>query len=325
MQAIRVENPGPDSKLVLEEVPTPVPGPGEVLISIAAAGVNRADLGQRGGVYPPPPGASDILGMEVSGSVVALGAGTTQFHEGDEVCALLSGGGYAEYVAVAAGLVLAVPEGVGLVSAAALPETTATVWSNLVMVAGLGAGDTVLIHGGGSGIGTTGIQVAVALGARVAVTAGSPRKLDACRALGADILIDYREEDFVDRIREETGGLGVDVILDPVGGDYLARDLEALATGGRVVFIGNQSGALGSLDLGVLMRKRGAVHATTLRARPLEERRLIIEQVRSRVWPLVANGTVRPVVDEVIPLAEAERAHERMRTSRHIGKLLLTP
>lgn len=325
MQAIRVENPGPDSELVLEEVPTPIPGPGEVLISIAAAGVNRADLGQRGGVYPPPPGASEILGMEVSGSVVALGAGTTQFHEGDEVCALLSGGGYAEYVAVDAGLVLAVPEGVGLVSAAALPETTATVWSNLVMVAGLGAGDTVLIHGGGSGIGTTGIQIAVALGARVAVTAGSPRKLDACRALGADILIDYREEDFVDRIREETGGLGVDVILDPVGGDYLARDLEALATGGRVVFIGNQSGALGSLDLGVLMRKRGAVHATTLRARPLEERRLIIEQVRSRVWPLVANGTVRPVVDEVIPLAEAERAHERMRTSRHIGKLLLTP
>lgn len=325
MQAIRVENPGPDSELVLEEMPTPVPGPGEVLISIAAAGVNRADLGQRGGVYPPPPGASDILGMEVSGSVVALGAGTTQFHEGDEVCALLSGGGYAEYVAVDAGLVLAVPEGVGLVSAAALPETTATVWSNLVMVAGLGAGDTVLIHGGGSGIGTTGIQIAVALGARVAVTAGSPRKLDACRALGADILIDYREEDFVDRIREETGGLGVDVILDPVGGDYLARDLEALTTGGRVVFIGNQSGALGSLDLGVLMRKRGAVHTTTLRARPLEERRLIIEQVRSRVWPLVANGTVRPVVDEVIPLAEAERAHERMRTSRHIGKLLLTP
>lgn len=325
MQAIRVENPGPDSELVLEEVPTPVPGPGEVLISIAAAGVNRADLGQRGGVYPPPPGASEILGMEVSGSVVALGAGTTQFHEGDEVCALLSGGGYAEYVAVDAGLVLAVPEGVGLVSAAALPETTATVWSNLVMVAGLGAGDTVLIHGGGSGIGTTGIQIAVALGARVAVTAGSPRKLDACRALGTDILIDYREEDFVDRIREETGGLGVDVILDPVGGNYLARDLEALATGGRVVFIGNQSGALGSLDLGVLMRKRGAVHATTLRARPLEERRLIIEQVRSRVWPLVANGTVRPVIDEVIPLAEAERAHERMRISRHIGKLLLTP
>lgn len=325
MQAIRVENPGPDSRLVLEEVPTPVPGPGEVLISVAAAGVNRADLGQRGGVYPPPPGASKILGMEVSGSVVALGPGVTQFREGDEVCALLSGGGYAEYVAVDAGLVLAVPEGVGLVSAAALPETTATIWSNLVMVAGLSAGDTVLIHGGGSGIGTTGIQIAVALGARVAVTAGSPRKLDACRALGADILINYREEDFVDRIREETGDRGVDVILDPVGGDYLARDLEALGTGGRVVFIGNQSGALGSLDLGVLMRKRGAVHATTLRARPLEERRLIIEQVRSRAWPLVADGIVRPVVDEVIPLAEAERAHERMRHSSHIGKLLLTP
>ncbi|PPF26590.1 NADPH:quinone oxidoreductase [Rathayibacter tritici] len=325
MQAIRVENPGPDSRLVLDEVPTPSPGPGEVLIRVAAAGVNRADLGQRGGVYPPPPGASEILGMEVSGSIAALGVGTTGLAEGDEVCALLSGGGYAEYVTVDAGLVLPVPEGVGLVSAAALPETTATVWSNLVMVAGLASTDTVLLHGGGSGIGTTGIQIASALGARVAVTAGSPRKLDACRALGADILIDYREEDFVERIREETGGRGVDVILDPVGGDYLARDLEALAVGGRVVFIGNQSGTLGALDLGVLMRKRGTVHATTLRARPLKERREIIAQVRAEVWPLVAGGTVRPVVDEVIALAEAERAHERMRSSGHIGKLLLTP
>ncbi|AZZ48460.1 putative NAD(P)H quinone oxidoreductase, PIG3 family [Rathayibacter rathayi NCPPB 2980 = VKM Ac-1601] len=325
MQAIRVENPGPDSRLVLDDVPTPSPGPGEVLIRVAAAGVNRADLGQRGGVYPPPPGASEILGMEVSGSIAALGDGMSGFTEGDEVCALLSGGGYAEYVAVDAGLVLPVPEGVGLVSAAALPETTATVWSNLVMVAGLASTDTVLLHGGGSGIGTTGIQIASALGVRVAVTAGSPRKLDACRALGADILIDYHEEDFVERIREETGGRGVDVILDPVGGDYLARDLEALAVGGRVVFIGNQSGMLGALDLGVLMRKRGTVHATTLRARPLEERRAIVAQVRAEVWPLVASGTVRPVVDEVIPLAEAERAHERMCSSGHSGKLLLTP
>ncbi|PPG69941.1 NAD(P)H-quinone oxidoreductase [Rathayibacter rathayi] len=325
MQAIRVENPGPDSRLVLDDVPTPSPGPGEVLIRVAAAGVNRADLGQRGGVYPPPPRASEILGIEVSGSIAALGDGMSGFTEGDEVCALLSGGGYAEYVAVDAGLVLPVPEGVGLVSAAALPETTATVWSNLVMVAGLASTDTVLLHGGGSGIGTTGIQIASALGVRVAVTAGSPRKLDACRALGADILIDYHEEDFVERIREETGGRGVDVILDPVGGDYLARDLEALAVGGRVVFIGNQSGTLGALDLGVLMRKRGTVHATTLRARPLEERRAIVAQVRAEVWPLVASGTVRPVVDEVIPLAEAERAHERMCSSGHSGKLLLTP
>ncbi|PPF14835.1 NADPH:quinone oxidoreductase [Rathayibacter rathayi] len=324
MQAIRVENPGPDSRLVLDDVPTPSPGPGEVLIRVAAAGVNRADLGQRGGVYPPPPRASEILGIEVSGSIAALGDGISGFTEGDEVCALLSGGGYAEYVAVDAGLVLPVPEGVGLVSAAALPETTATVWSNLVMVAGLASTDTVLLHGGGSGIGTTGIQIASALGVRVAVTAGSPRKLDACRALGADILIDYHEEDFVERIREETGGRGVDVILDPVGGDYLARDLEALAVGGRVVFIGNQSGTLGALDLGVLMRKRGTVHATTLRARPLEERRAIVAQVRAEVWPLVASGTVRPVVDEVIPLAEAERAHERMCSSGHSGKLLLT-
>ncbi|NQX15847.1 NAD(P)H-quinone oxidoreductase [Rathayibacter sp. VKM Ac-2857] len=324
MLAIRVENPGPDSRLVLEETATPSPGPGEVLLRVAAAGVNRADLGQRAGVYPPPAGASEILGMEVSGTVVGLGEGVTTVAQGDEVCALLSGGGYAEHVVVDAGLLLPVPEGVDLISAAALPETTATVWSNLVLVAGLRAGETVLIHGGGSGIGTTAIQIAAAIGARVAVTAGSPRKLDACRALGADILIDYREQDFVERIAAETDG-GVDVILDPVGGDYLARDVEALALGGRVVFIGNQSGTQGSLDIGTLMRKRAAVHATTLRARPLEERRAIVAAVRKSVWPLVADGTVRPVVDEVIPLAEAERAHERMTASGHIGKLLLTP
>jgi putative PIG3 family NAD(P)H quinone oxidoreductase len=324
MLAIRVENPGPDSRLVLEETATPSPGPGEVLLRVAAAGVNRADLGQRAGVYPPPAGASEILGMEVSGTVVGLGEGVTTVAHGDEVCALLSGGGYAEHVVVDAGLLLPVPEGVDLISAAALPETTATVWSNLVLVAGLRAGETVLIHGGGSGIGTTAIQIASAIGARVAVTAGSPRKLDACRALGADILIDYREQDFVERIAAETDG-GVDVILDPVGGDYLARDIEALALGGRVVFIGNQSGAQGSLDIGTLMRKRAAVHATTLRARPLAERRAIVTAVRESVWPLVADGTVRPVVDEVIPLADAERAHERMTASGHIGKLLLTP
>ncbi|QHC66256.1 zinc-binding dehydrogenase [Rathayibacter sp. VKM Ac-2759] len=323
MLAIRVDQPGPDSRLVLEEVAAPSPGPGEVLIRVAAAGVNRADLSQRAGAYPPPPGASAVLGMEVSGAVVELGPGTRGVEVGDEVCALLSGGGYAEYTVVDAGLLLPVPAGVGLVSAAALPEATATVWSNLVMVAGLRAGETVLVHGGGSGIGTAAIQIAAAIGARVAVTAGSSRKLDACRALGADILIDYREEDFVARLAEETDG--ADVILDPVGGDYLARDVEALALGGRIVFIGNQSGALGSLDIGALMRRRGAVHATTLRARPLEERRAIIAQVREKVWPLVADGTVRPVIDEVVPLAEAERAHERMRASGHIGKLLLTP
>lgn len=325
MHALRVVAPGPDSRLVLEEVPTPTPREGEVLLHVAAAGVNRADLGQRAGVYPPPPGASEILGMEVSGSVVEVGPGVSGVAVGDEVCALLSGGGYAEYVAVDAGLLLPVPASVGLVSAAALPEATATVWSNLVMVAGLRAGETVLIHGGGSGIGTAAIQIALAVGARVVVTAGSPHKLDACRALGADILIDYREEDFVARIREETDGRGVDVVLDPIGGDYLARDVEALETGGRIVFIGNQSGTEGALDIGLLMRKRGAVHATTLRARPLEERRAIIAQVREKLWPLVADGGIRPVIDEVVPLADAERAHERMRASGHIGKLLLTP
>ncbi|NQX26790.1 NAD(P)H-quinone oxidoreductase [Microbacteriaceae bacterium VKM Ac-2854] len=321
MRAISVIDPGPSSRLAITEVPTPEPEPDEILIRVAAAGVNRADLGQRAGNYPPPAGASPVLGMEVSGTVAALGATATGWAVGDEVCALLPGGGYAEYATVDAGLALPAP--VGLIESAALPEATATVWSNLVMVAGLGAGDTLLVHGGGSGIGTTAIQIAKALGARVAVTAGSARKLDACRALGADILIDYHREDFVERMRGEADG--ADVILDPIGGDYLSRDLAALATGGRIVFIGNQSGARGDLDIGALMAKRGAVHATTLRARPLAEKRAIVAEVRERVWPMIEAGAVRPIVDEVLPLADTDRAHRRMLASDHIGKLLLTP
>ncbi|ALS56717.1 NADPH:quinone oxidoreductase [Rathayibacter toxicus] len=325
MQAIRVDAPGGHSRLVLETVPTPDPGPGEVLIRVAAAGVNRADLAQRSGTYPPPPDAPEILGLEVSGSVIARGRDVSHINEGDEVCALLPGGGYAEYAVADAGLVLPVPTNVDLVSSAALPEASATVWSNLVMVAGLRAGETVLIHGGGGGIGTTGIQTAAALGARVAVTAGSPRTLDACHALGAEILINYREEDFVARLADETHDRGAEVILDPIGGDYLARNVEALAPGGRLVVIGTQSGTQGSLDLRTLMRRRGTVFATTLRARPLAERRAIIAQVQEHLWPLVTEGRVRPVIDQVVPLAEAERAHERLLTSGHVGTVLLTP
>lgn len=323
MRAISVLDPGPSSRLVLAETADPEPGPSEVLLRVAAAGVNRADLGQRAGSYPPPPGASTVLGMEVSGTIVGLGPATSGWSVGDEVCALLPGGGYAEYATVDAALLLPVPPGVGLIAAAALPEATATVWSNLVMTAGLAPGETVLVHGGGSGIGTMAVQVATALGARVAVTAGSARKLEACRVLGAEILIDYHREDFVERIRAEAGS--ADVILDPIGGGYLARDVNALALGGRIVFIGNQSGERGDLDIGALMRRRGAVHATTLRARPLDEKRAIIAAVRENVWPMIAAGHVRAVVDEVLPLAEAARAHERMVASDHIGKLLLTP
>ncbi|NQX12914.1 NAD(P)H-quinone oxidoreductase [Microbacteriaceae bacterium VKM Ac-2855] len=320
MRAISVIDPGPSSRLEIVEVPRPTPASEEVLIRVAAAGVNRADLGQRAGTYPPPPGASEVLGMEISGTIEALGAEATGWSVGDEVCALLPGGGYAAYAVVDASLALPVPA--GLLESAALPEAAATVWSNLVMVAGLSRGDTLLIHGGGSGIGTMAIQIATALGVRVAVTAGSARKLDACRALGADILIDYHREDFVERMRAETGG--ADVILDPIGGDYLARDIAALATGGRIVFIGNQSGGRGDLDIGGLMGKRGAVFGTTLRARPLAEKRAIIAAVRDQVWPMIAAGDVRPLVDEVLPLAEAQRAHERMLASDHIGKLLLS-
>ena len=325
MRAITVPVPGGPSALVVSEVAEPVPGPREVVIDVAAAGVNRADVNQREGHYPSPAGAPSWPGLEVSGTVVATGEHVTAAAVGDYVVALLPGGGYADRVQVDEGLVLPLPRGVDLVEAAGLPEAVATVWSNVFMSAGLAPGETLLVHGGSSGVGSIAIQMAVALGSTVYATAGSADKTSFCEQLGATRGIDYKTEDFVAVVQELTDGRGVDVVLDLVGGDYLARDVEALALGGRVVFIGNQSGAQGSLDIGTLMRKRAAVHATTLRARPLEERRAIIGAVRENVWPLVADGTVRPVVDEVIPLADAERAHERMTASGHIGKLLLTP
>ena len=324
MKAITVPEPGGPDALVLADVDTPEPAAGEVLVRVAAAGVNRADTLQRQGHYPPPPGASDVIGLEVSGTVEALGEGVEDWAPGDEVCALLSGGGYAEYVAVPSGQLLPVPEGVSLADAAALPEVACTVWSNVFMTADLEPGEVLLVHGGSSGIGTMATQLARAYGARVAVTAGSADKLEACRELGADILVNYREEDFVERIREATDGRGADVVLDIVGAKYLGRNLEALATGGRLVIIGMQGGRVAELDIAMLMGKRAAVIGTTLRARPAAEKAAIVAAVAGHVWPLVEDGSVRPVVHSRHPLAEAAAAHREIEESGHVGKILLT-
>jgi putative PIG3 family NAD(P)H quinone oxidoreductase len=310
--------------LVLREVPDLTAGPGEVRIAVTAAGVNRADVLQRQGFYPPPPGESEVLGLEVSGVVDQVGDGVTQWIVGDRVCALLAGGGYAESVVVPGGQVLPVPPGVSLEDAAALPEVACTVWSNLVLVAGLSAGETLLVHGGSSGIGTMAIQIATALGARVAVTAGSAEKLEACRLLGAEILINYRDQDFVEVLAEATGGHGADVILDNMGAKYLGRNVAALATAGRLVIIGMQGGTRGELDIATLLRKRASVHATSLRARPAEEKSAIVTSVREHVWPMIARGQVRPIVQSRHPLAQAADAHREIEASAHIGKILLT-
>lgn len=323
MRAITAPTPGGPESLVLAEQPDPEVGEGEVRIAVTAAGVNRADLLQAAGHYPPPPGVSDVLGLEVSGTIESVGPGVDQWLVGDRVCALLAGGGYAELVTVPAGQVLPLPTGVGMVEAAALPEVACTVWSNLVLTAGLRAGETVLVHGGSSGIGTMAIQVAKALGARVAVTAGTEDKLEACRGLGADILVNYRESDFVAEVRAQTGGRGVDVVLDNMGAAYLARNVQVLATGGRLVVIGLQGGTRGELDLGLLLRTRGSVHATSLRSRPVAEKSAIVREVRNHLWPLVASGAVRPVVHGTHPLADAAAAHRELAGSSHIGKVLL--
>jgi putative PIG3 family NAD(P)H quinone oxidoreductase len=325
MRAVTISRPGGPEVLVETDLPDPVPAHGEVLIEVAAAGVNRADVHQREGGYPPPSGAPDWPGLEVSGIVSALGDGVTDVALGDRVCALLPGGGYAELAIATAGQVLPVPETIDLVEAAALPEAIATVWSNVFMTASLRAGETLLVHGGSSGIGTMAIQLARAVGCQVAVTAGTPAKLEACARLGANILIDYREQDFVDELLEATDGRGADVVLDAIGGDYLDRNIRALARHGRIVLIGNQSRAKGVLDVGRLMARWGSVHGSTLRARPLAEKNEIIASVLANAWPLVASGQVVPVVDERFPLAEARRAHEKLESSAHIGKLLLVP
>lgn len=325
MKAMTIPTPGGPDALVLDDVPDAVAGEGEVLVDVVAAGVNRADVLQRQGHYDPPAGASPYPGLEVSGRVSALGGGDTgEWAVGDEVCALLTGGGYAEKVAVPAGQLLPVPAGVRLVEAAALPEVVATVWSNVFMAASLRPGQVFLVHGGSSGIGTMAIQLAREVGARVAVTAGSAEKLEACRALGADILVNYQDEDFVARVKEETDGHGADVVLDMIGAKYLARNVEVLATAGRLVVIGLQGGTRAELDLGMMLSKRCAVIATTLRARPAAEKATIVAAVREHVWPLVTSGRIVPVIQGTHPLAEAGEAQSLMEGSTHIGKILLT-
>lgn len=325
MKAITIPEPGDADALVLAEVPDPEPGSGEVRLRVAAAGLNRADVMQRRGFYDPPAGSSPYPGLEVSGTVDAVGDGVTQWSVGDEVCALLVGGGYAEQVCVPQSQVLPVPAGILLEDAAALPEVVCTVWSNVFMTANLLPGQTLLVHGGSSGIGTMAIQLAREVGARVAVTAGSAEKLEACRALGAEVLVNYREQDFVEKVRRATGGAGADVILDNMGAKYLARNVDVLAVNGRLVVIGLQGGTKAEIDLNALLRKRAAVIATSLRARPVEEKAAIVAAVREHVWPLVASGRVRPVVHSRHPLADAAAAHRELEESGHIGKILLLP
>ncbi|MFE6337645.1 NAD(P)H-quinone oxidoreductase [Streptomyces sp. NPDC057798] len=323
MYAITIDEPGGPEALVWAEVPDPAPGEGEVLVEVAASAVNRADILQRQGFYDPPPGTSPYPGLECSGRIAEIGPGVSGWTVGDEVCGLLGGGGYAEKVVVPAGQLLPVPRGVGLVRAAALPEVVCTVWSNVFMIAHLRPGETLLVHGGSSGIGTMAIQLAKAVGAKVAVTAGTREKLDRCAELGADILVNYREQDFVEEVRKATDGAGADVILDNMGAKYLDRNVRALAVNGRVAIIGMQGGIKGELNIATLLGKRAAVTATSLRARPLTEKTSIVAAVREHVWPLVDGGHVRPVVDREVPMRDAADAHRIVEESGHVGKVLL--
>ncbi|MEU3623770.1 NAD(P)H-quinone oxidoreductase [Amycolatopsis coloradensis] len=321
MYAITIREPGDPDALEWTEVTDPVAGEGEVVIDVAASAVNRADLLQRRGLYPPPPGAGEILGLECSGTIAEIGEGVEGWQIGDEVCALLAGGGYGEKVAVPAGQLLPLPAEVELLAAAGLPEVACTVWANVVMHAKLSEGEVLLVHGGAGGIGTHAIQVAKALGATVAVTAGSDARLESCRQLGADIAINYKEQDFVEILRAETGG--ADVVLDNMGAKYLDRNIDALAMDGRLVVIGMMGGVKSELDLGKLMGKRGSVHGAGLRARPLEQKAAIVADVRERLWPLVEQGSVKPIVGQVVPMAEAASAHRALEEGTVFGKVLL--
>lgn len=322
MRAMTIPKPGGPEALVWSEVPDPRPGPDEVVVDVRASAVNRADLLQRQGHYPPPPGAPAYPGLECSGVVSEVGAEVTGWAVGQEVCALLAGGGYAERVAVPAGQLLPVPAGVDLVDAAALPEVACTVWSNVVQLARLARGETLLVHGGGSGIGTFAVQLGVALGATVVVTARAAKHAR-LRELGAAHAVDYREQDFVEEVHRVTDGRGADVILDIMGAAYLPRNVAALATGGRLVVIGMQGGRKGELDLGMLLTKRASVHATALRSRPLDEKAAIVRGVREQVWPLIEAGAVRPVVHARARMADAADAHRLVETNDHVGKVLL--
>ncbi|WP_410587245.1 NAD(P)H-quinone oxidoreductase [Amycolatopsis sp. lyj-23] len=321
MYAITIREPGDPDVLEWTEVADPRPGPGEVLLEVAASAVNRADLLQRQGHYPPPPGASETLGLECSGTIAELGEGVEGWHVGDEVCALLSGGGYAEKAVVPAGQLLPVPGEIDLLTAASLPEVACTVWANVVMHANLTEGEVLLVHGGAGGIGTHAIQVGKALGATVAVTAGSPQRLERCQQLGADIAINYKSADFVEVLREETGG--ADVILDNMGASYLGRNVDALKQDGRLVVIGMQGGVKGELNVGTLLGKRASVFAAGLRFRPLDQKAAIVADVRERLWPLVAEGLVKPIVGQVVPMAEAATGHRVLEEGSVFGKVLL--
>ena len=323
MTAIAIKAPGGPEVLVPEERAVPAPAATEVLVRVRAAGVNRPDVMQRKGQYPPPPGAPDIPGLEIAGEVVAVGDKVKRWKIGDKICALVSGGGYAEYCVTDEATALAVPKGFSFTEAAALPETFMTVWHNVFERGALKSGETVLIHGGSSGIGTTAIMLAKQLGAKVIVTAGSPEKCEACRKLGADVAIDYNKEDFVAATKQATGGKGVELILDMIGGDYVDRNFEAAAVEGRVVQIATQKGAKVTVDLRRLMLKRLTHTGSTLRARPLADKAAIARAVEARVWPLLESGKVHPVIDSAYPLEKAAEAHARMETSLHIGKIML--
>ena len=324
MLAVEISTPGGPDVLRPVQRSVPRPGPGEVLIRVDAAGVNRPDVLQRLGNYPPPAGASDIPGLEVAGTVVEIGASAPRWRPGDRVCALIAGGGYAEYCVAPAIQCLPIPPEMTVVAAAAVPETFFTVWTNLFKRGGLQPGERVLIHGGSSGIGTTAIQLAHAAESIVLTTAGSDSKCEACRRLGANVAINYRTDDFVEVVRRETSGAGVDIILDMIGGSYLLRNIECLALNGRLIQIGLLGGAQAPIDLGRVMRRRLTITGSTLRVRTVEEKGELARELEANIWPLLASGRVAPVIDRTFPLAKAAEAHRRMETSEHVGKLVLT-
>lgn len=323
MRAIEITAPGGPEVLKLATRPTPPPGPGELLVRVAAAGVNRPDVMQRTGSYPPPKGVTDIPGLEVAGTVAALGPGVEGWAVGETLCALVAGGGYADYCVAPAGQCLPVPKGLSMIEAAALPETFFTVWDNMMTRGGLQSSEWVLIHGGSSGIGTTAIQLARASGAHVITTAGSATKCDACRRLGAEVAVNYREQDFVEAVKQATGGRGVDLVLDIVGGDYVTRNLNALALRGRLVQIAVQKGTKAEIVVHLIMQKQIVFTGSTLRPRPVAEKAAIAAALRAHAWPLIESGQVRPVIHATFPLIEAEKAHALMDTSAHIGKIVL--